>query len=119
VSQQQSVERAETALREAIRKCADVFENPKERRKLRDLSPRFWVALLDLRAAAGDPGRKLHEELGNLLTAYKHLGAPGDFGYGHPTGDALQRLYAAHNALCAANRAARETTEATDKGGAA
>jgi hypothetical protein len=72
-----------------------VFE--KNRRKLSDLSPKFWESLRRLGWSA------VYDDLENLKVVFsefhKQLGAPGDFGYGTPCGDALQTLYAAWNKL--------------------
>lgn len=70
----------------------------KNKRKLRDLSPRFWVALMDLEFITDS------ENWGDVKKAfkdcYRYLGAPGDFGYGTPCGDALRKVYDTWNALC-------------------
>ena len=81
---------------DAVRHAARTFNQPKHKRKLRDLSPRFWVALLDLELSCQE---EHWEEL-------KRLGAPGDFGYGTPCGDALRAVYDSWNALCAARQPA-------------
>lgn len=53
--------------------------------------------------------------------AYKQLGAPGDWGYGRPEGDALQWLYASTSLLNAASvasvvSATRPSTPAAEVG---
>lgn len=82
----------------AVRHCGEVFNQPKNKRKCRDLSPRFWVALLDLELACEI------EDWSELClafkAAYRYLGAPGDFGYGTPCGEALRSVYDRWNDLC-------------------
>lgn len=78
------------ALRAAVLKCAETFSQA-PRRQLSDLSPRFWVALMDLEIAAADSDD--NELLAELQKAYHQLGAPGDFGYDTPCGGALRKLY--------------------------
>lgn len=36
-----------------------------------------------------------------IRVVHKTVGAPGDYGYGTPKGDALKRLYDAHNEIAA------------------
>ena len=99
-------------LRAAILHTCTTFH--KHKRKLRgDLSPRFWVALLDLEIiindsdlAAKDPSDA--EIRAEVIKNYRWLGAPGDFGYGTPCGDALKALYAAHAAAVNHHKATAE-----------
>lgn len=70
----------------------------KHKRKLRDLSPRFWVALMDLEFIC-DSDNWAEIKLA-FKDCYRYLGAPGDFGYGTPCGDALRNVYDSWNALC-------------------
>lgn len=87
---------------DAVKVCATTFSQPKHKRKLRDLSPRFWVALMDLELACG--GEDWDQLKLDFKAAYRYLGAPGDFGYGTPCGDALRAVYDTWNALCAAKQ---------------
>lgn len=94
----------QTAFADAVRHAVETFNQPKHKRKLKDLSPRFWVALLDLELGCEEPDwEKLKAAFGS---AYKQLGAPGDFGYGTPCGDALKDLYRRWNELCKARQPA-------------
>ncbi len=72
-----------------------VFE--KHRRELKDLRPLFWAALRDIENAADQ------DDFALLKTHFPKwstlLGAPGDFGYGTPCGDALRTLYESWNRL--------------------
>ena len=81
----------------AVRHAGLTFNTPKHKRKLRDLSPRFWHALVELELGCEE------QEWGTLCetsrSAYRYLGAPGDFGYGTPCGDALRAVYDTWNAL--------------------
>lgn len=95
-----SAEECETQVREAVFVCTCEFSQNK--RKLRDLSPRFWVALLDLEVAASL--LTAADLIAEFPNAYKQLGAPGDFGYGTPCGDALANLYDWWNAWCTARK---------------
>lgn len=82
----------------AFGKAYSAFHAKKKSKEYRDLSPRFWVAWMDLEEAIA---RKApHEELqAEFAKAYKQFGAPGDFGYGTPPGEALKHLYYAWNDL--------------------
>jgi len=72
-----------------------VFE--KHRRKLKDLSEKFWLSLRRLeRSAESDELDALRAVFSEV---HKQLGAPGDFGYGTPCGDALKTLYDSWNKL--------------------
>jgi hypothetical protein len=76
-------------LQKAMRDCDLAFRG--EKKRLRDLSHRFWVALEDLQLAIeGGDTRNMQEV---FKAAYRQLGAPGDFGYGTPAGQALKKLY--------------------------
>lgn len=76
-----------------------VFE--KDRANLSDLKPAFWQAFKKLEKSADQ------DDWADLRVTFaecrKQLGAPGDFGYGHPTGDALKILYESWNKLCKAS----------------
>ena len=90
-------------LRAAIHECETQFYLPKHRRKLGDLPPAFWHSLGALVLAAVVV--ELPESDGKEITAvigkvHRRLGAPGDFGYGTPCGDALRNLYDRHNEVC-------------------
>ena len=73
----------------------------KNKKKLTDLSPRFWVAWMDLEMAMKFqvPFDELREQ---WKKSYKQFGAPGDFGYGTPCGDGLKLVYDAWQELNAA-----------------
>lgn len=85
----------ESKLAAAINECCVAFHRAKK--KLGDLSPRFWVAIEDLAIAVvnGDSDAKLLEA---VRTRHRYLGAPGDFGYHTPEGKSLKRLYDAAGA---------------------
>jgi hypothetical protein len=83
--------------------CSETFN--KNSKKLRDLSPRFWIALMDLEMCHDSPDEELLEVFSK---AYRYLGAPGDFGYGTPCGDALRNLYEWWNAWLTARKPADE-----------
>ena len=82
-------------LRDAVLNCCEVFSHHKK--ELGDLSPSFWSALSDLQ------GIVLFASHDQILAALKKhrrtLGAPGDFGYGTPCGDALRAVYDAWSGL--------------------
>lgn len=82
----------------AFGKAYSAFFAKRKAKDFRDLSPRFWVAWMDLEEALQ---RKVdHEELKVEFTkANKQFGAPGDFGYGTPPGESLKHLYWAWNDL--------------------
>lgn len=73
----------------------------KNKKKLTDLSPRFWGAWMDLEMAMEFqvPFEELREQ---WKKSYKQFGAPGDFGYGTPCGDGLKMVYDAWRELNAA-----------------
>ena len=89
---------------DAVQTAARVFSMPKHKKKLKDLSPRFWVALMDLELSCGQ------DDWGQLKidfrAAYRYLGAPGDFGYGTPCGDSLRGVYDKWSLLCKAKEPA-------------
>ena len=87
---------------DAVRHATQTFNDPKHKRKLRDLSPRFWIALLDLELACEE--QDWDELKLSFKDAYRFFGAPGDFGYGTPCGDALRAVYDTWNVLCAAKQ---------------
>jgi hypothetical protein len=95
-----------TRLRQAIRAAARAFDNNKK--KLRDLSPRFWVALMDMEITAADDNATVDGLIQAVKNNHQQLGSPGDFGYGTPCGEALREVYDACSALCAAKKAANE-----------
>jgi hypothetical protein len=94
-----------TRLRKAIVAADNTFH--KNKRKLRDLSSRFWVALMDLGLAAGDDKTTTDDLMQEVRTAHRQLGSPGDFGYGTPCGDALREVYDAYNELSQALEVAK------------
>lgn len=67
-----------------------------DRRRLDDLSDKFWTSLVEL---CDFFGGVFPEELPVKLIRewFRQLGAPGDFGYGTPVGDALRRFYETYN----------------------
>ncbi len=90
-------EKLESFKRAVIKAHATFAKNKKE---LSDLSPRFWVAWMDLEMAIEFtvPISELKEE---FQKSYKQFGSPGDFGYGTPCGDALKAVYEAWSAVVA------------------
>ena len=86
----------------AVRHASSTFNDPKQKKHLRDLSPRFWVALLDL--VLDCENEDWSQLRATFNQAYRQLGAPGDFGYGTPCGDALKDLYYRWNELCQCQR---------------
>lgn len=82
----------------AVRHASRTFNDPKHKKHLRDLSPRFWVALLDL--VLDCENEDWSELCVTFKAASRQLGSPGDFGYGTPCGDAIQDLYRRWNELC-------------------
>lgn len=80
----------------------------KHRFQLSDLSPRFWEAFQKLEKSADQ------SDWTDLKLAFdearKQLGAPGDFGYGTPCGDALRVLYESWKKLCKAMPAEEPVT---------
>jgi hypothetical protein len=90
----------EARLRAAVQKANVIFYRHK--RFLKNLSPRFWEALLEL-AGLGVNG-PIEVLLDRLDAYHATLGAPGDFGRESPCGQALRELYAAHNAAVTARR---------------
>jgi len=70
--------------------------------ELSDLRPPFWAALTQLAREAEmcvDAADPIAQIKAALVKASKQLGAPGDFGYGTPHGQALRNLYVAWRAL--------------------
>lgn len=62
-----------------------------DRKDLWDMKPAFWAmqrTLLGIASVGTD-----EELIEAIPQAFKVFGAPGDFGYGHPTGDSLAKLY--------------------------
>jgi len=90
-------------LRAAVRECERAFYDKKERKKLWDLRPAFWHALgsVVLSAALEESPEEDAAAITRAIgKAHRQLGAPGDFGYGTPCGDALRGLYDRHNEMC-------------------
>lgn len=95
---------------ESVRHALKTFDEHK--RKLLDLSPRFWVALLVLEAGCAEANwDELRKTFG---AAHRRLGAPGDFGYGTPCGDALRDVYDSWGVLCAAHQPETEKSTPTN-----
>ena len=98
-----TLEEKVAALRTAIHGCETAFYDPKERKKLTDLRPAFWHSLghVVLSAALADTPESDAVEMTKAIgKSHRQLGAPGDFGYGTPCGDALRTLYDRHNEVC-------------------
>lgn len=69
------------------------LENMFLKKEFRDLRPHFWASLADLRLIAVSLDGTDEEVIMSFSQARRHLGAPGDFGYGTPCGDALKAFY--------------------------
>lgn len=85
------------SLREAMRVCAGEFLL--HRSVLSDLREPFWQAVLAVKSASGSPdptGEALVRAVGEQ---HRYLGAPGDFGYETPYGQALIALYRSRNRM--------------------
>lgn len=88
-----TIEQASADLKDAAYECACAFKA--DRKNLHDLRPSFWATLEQLLDAVTFDGAA---EVSKIVSEqHKQLGAPGDFGYGHRTGDALAALYRTHN----------------------
>lgn len=87
------------AFKQAVIKAHAAFA--KEKKELSDLSPRFWVAWMDLEMALefAVPFEELRDQ---WKKSYKQFGSPGDFGYGTPCGDGLKAVYDAWREVVAA-----------------
>jgi hypothetical protein len=96
--------KAAVELRNAILALEQTFTE--HARELLDLRPQFWMALGMLRMAV-ECGEQIMP-LCKLVSrcAGDALGAPGDFGYGSPCGDALKATYDATNRCFELARAA-------------
>ena len=93
-------------LRSAAADCCEAFYADKK--ELSDLPPKFWTAvreLLDVSLLGDDD-----EFLEFIRPAVKAFGAPGDFGYGRPTGDKLHAFHQAWNTYLASDRPSTRTT---------
>ena len=89
------------AFKDAVTKAHAAFA--KKKKSLSDLSPRFWVAWMDLEMSLefGTTFEEIREE---AKKSFKQFGSPGDFGYGTPCGDALKTVYDAwRNVVAASN----------------
>lgn len=84
----------EARLIQAAKAAYDAFTS--HSRELSDLRPSFWTALGRLVAYARLDAPTMVAEV--IANEHRQFGAPGDFGYGTPCGDALRELYDAHNA---------------------
>ena len=102
------ITRARTQLQRAAVHAHLTFAEHKD--ELADLRPSFWSSLADFRYAFDepDPDAELEEA---FKLGYKRWGAPGDFGYGTPCGEALRQLYNAWN-IYAEARNDRESSAA-------
>jgi len=78
-------------LKYAVLSCIETFHQHKK--ELEDLRSSFWDALSDLQAALLFDSDE--EIIAKLKKHKRALGAPGDFGYGTPCGDALRAVYEA------------------------
>lgn len=83
---------------EAVVHCHKTFNEPEHKQEMSDLSPRFWVALLDLKLAC--ESADWDELAATFQASYRQLGSPGDFGYGTPCGAALNNVYKRWGELC-------------------
>lgn len=63
--------------------------------ELSDLRPEFWIALGTIAGATSRASDRT-DVVRVFQSAYRRLGAPGDFGYGTPCGDALRAIYDAY-----------------------
>ena len=92
-------------LRTAILECERQFYL--HRGELSDLGSRFWAALgyIIMTAVMADDSRSDPRSDAAIITKsiaanHRILGAPGDFGYGTPCGEALRNLYDRHREVC-------------------
>ncbi|KKM91191.1 hypothetical protein LCGC14_1231080 [marine sediment metagenome] len=97
---------AHTSFVAAVRHAAQTFKLPKYKKEYRRLSPRFWVAWLDLEL--GCECEDWDKLTNTMIAAHHQLGAPGDFGYGTPCGDALRNVYDTWRELCQARKIRQE-----------
>ena len=76
--------------------------------RLRDMPSMFWVwlGILSGKSSSDRPGTLIDW----VNSARAVLGAPGDFGYGTPCGDAIKKMYDAHDDLVRALEAAKRVT---------
>lgn len=72
----------------------------KSKKKLSDLSPRFWVAWMDLEMVM-EFQAPFDEIKAEFQKSRKQFGSPGDFGYGTLCGDCLKAVYDAWGAVVA------------------
>ena len=90
-------------LKSAARECERQFYLPKHRKELSDLRPSFWHALghvvlsIAIEESAQDDAAEITRA---IAKSHRQLGAPGDFGYGNPCGEALRALYDRHREVC-------------------
>lgn len=57
------------------------------------------------------PERAIPLAVQAIIAVHKAFGAPGNYGYGHPEGQALQFLYAAGTMLSKVNKSLKEAAE--------
>lgn len=86
-------------LHSAARQAEQVFTAHKS--ELTDLRSSFWVNLRDVVEWTDPTLQPSYNVLRPLFHGCRvQLGAPGDFGYGTPCGDALRDLYGAWGVYC-------------------
>ena len=92
------MEKKLASFRDSVKHAHSEFLKNKD--DLSDLSPRFWVAWLNLEIAC-EPGVSFDDLKSEVLSCCKHFGSPGDFGYGTPCGDSLLAVYDAWRSVVA------------------
>lgn len=85
------------AFKDALETMNNAFHAPKNKKHLKDLKGSFWAALADLHFVVCVLAPTREEIIAQFRSAYKQLGAPGDFGYGTPCGDSLAAVYDRYN----------------------
>ena len=96
---QDGIQAATRRVREAISRAYAEFFSRKTscKTRIKELSPRFWVAIMDLKVVAeSDEPEELCRD---VCKAERQLGSPGDCGYGRQPGESLHELYESSNAL--------------------
>lgn len=101
-----SIEAAAAELRRAMKTAATTFYRQRQKIEENGKYPLGWKFWRGIEALALVHGAMQPDDL--IYIVRKHhqcLGAPGDFGYGTPCGDALRAVYDLNNALCSARKA--------------
>lgn len=100
IPQSELIKSAREEFFKAARNFLAIFNSPKHKKHIGKLSPRFLVAMMDLEVILDtDPPMSSESLLAACRPLYRQFGAPGDFGYGHPSGDSLRALYDRHRDL--------------------